>query len=40
MPVGQKIPTEKNLVEVFRVRRIIVREAIRNLEMAGLIEIK
>jgi DNA-binding FadR family transcriptional regulator len=37
---GQRIPTEHNLVEIFGVSRVIIREAIRNLERTGLIEIK
>ena len=37
---GQRIPTEQRLVEAFGVSRVIVREAVRNLEMAGMIEIK
>jgi DNA-binding FadR family transcriptional regulator len=37
---GEKIPPEHQLVEIFGVSRIIVREAIRNLEQSGLIEIK
>ncbi len=37
---GQRMPTEQGLVEAFGVSRVIVREAVRNLEMAGLIEIK
>ena len=38
--VGEKMPPEHQLVEFFGVSRVIVREAIRNLEQAGLIEIK
>jgi DNA-binding FadR family transcriptional regulator len=37
---GEKIPPEHQLVKIFGVSRVIVREAIRNLEQAGLIEIK
>ncbi|UCB47641.1 MAG: FadR family transcriptional regulator [Deltaproteobacteria bacterium] len=37
---GERIPPEHQLVEIFGVSRVIVREAIRNLEQAGLIEIK
>lgn len=37
---GERIPVEHELVEIFGVSRVIVREAIRNLEHAGLIEIK
>jgi GntR family transcriptional repressor for pyruvate dehydrogenase complex len=37
---GERIPPEHQLVEIFGVSRVIVREAVRNLEQAGLIEIK
>ena len=37
---GERIPPEHQLVEIFGVSRVIVREAIRNLEQACLIEIK
>ncbi len=37
---GERIPPEHQLVKSFGVSRVIVREAIRNLEQAGLIEIK
>lgn len=37
---GQKMPSEHKLVEIFGVSRVIVREAIRNLEQAGLVEIR
>jgi DNA-binding FadR family transcriptional regulator len=37
---GEKMPPEHQLVKFFGVSRVIVREAIRNLEQAGLIEIK
>ena len=37
---GDKIPSEHQLVSIFGVSRVIVREAIRNLERSGLIEIK
>ena len=37
---GQRIPTEHKLVEGFGVSRVIVREALKNLEQTGLIEIK
>lgn len=37
---GERIPTEYKLVEIFGVSRVIVREAIRNLEREGLIGIK
>lgn len=37
---GQKMATEHKLVETFGVSRVIVREAIRDLERQGMIEIK
>ena len=37
---GERIPSEYKLVEIFGVSRVIVREAIRNLEREGLIGIK
>lgn len=37
---GQRIPSEHQLVEIFGVSRLIVREAIRDLERAGLLEVK
>ncbi len=37
---GEKIPSEQELVNLFGVSRVIVREAIRNLEQNGLVEIK
>ncbi|MCJ7687006.1 MAG: FadR family transcriptional regulator [Desulfobacteraceae bacterium] len=37
---GQRMPSEHQLVEMFGVSRMIVREAIRDLERAGLIEVK
>ncbi len=37
---GEKLPSEHELMGVFGVSRIVVREAIRNLENAGLLEIK
>lgn len=37
---GEKIPSEHELVELFGVSRVIVREAIKNLEQTGLVEIK
>jgi len=37
---GEKIPSEHELVDLFGVSRVIIREAIRNLEQAGLVEIK
>lgn len=37
---GEKMPTEQQLTEMFGVSRVIVREAVRNLELAGLVEIR
>jgi len=37
---GERMPSENELVEIFGVSRLIVREAIRDLERAGLIEVK
>lgn len=38
--LGERIPPEHELVQNFGVSRVIVREAIRNLEQSGLVEIK
>jgi GntR family transcriptional repressor for pyruvate dehydrogenase complex len=38
--VGQKLPSERHLAERFRVSRPSVREALRAMEMIGLIEIR
>ncbi len=37
---GEKIPSEYELVGSFGVSRVIIREAIRNLEQSGLVEIR
>jgi DNA-binding FadR family transcriptional regulator len=37
---GERLPSEHELMEIFGVSRIVVREAIRNLENSGLLEIK
>ncbi|MFZ5652689.1 MAG: FadR/GntR family transcriptional regulator [Bacillota bacterium] len=37
---GDKFPTEKELGQIFRVSRTIIREAVKSLEAAGLIEVK
>jgi DNA-binding FadR family transcriptional regulator len=39
-PPGHKIPTEHELADAFGVSRIIVREAIRDLEKSGLVTVK
>lgn len=38
--LGEKIPSEHELVDIFGVSRVIIREAIRNLEQVGLVEIR
>jgi DNA-binding FadR family transcriptional regulator len=37
---GEKLPSEHELMKILGVSRVVVREAIRNMEKAGLIEIK
>lgn len=37
---GERLPSEHELMEIFGVSRVVVREAIRNLEKAGLLQIK
>ncbi len=37
---GERLPSEHELMEIFGVSRIVVREAIRNLEQSGLLKIK
>ena len=37
---GQKLPSERELVDQFQVSRVTIREALRNLQSAGLIEIR
>ncbi|WP_076538229.1 FadR/GntR family transcriptional regulator [Shewanella sp. UCD-KL21] len=37
---GDKLPSERELVESFQVSRTVVREAVRGLEASGLVEIK
>lgn len=37
---GQRLPSENEMVEMFGVSRVIVREAIRDLERSGFVEIK
>jgi DNA-binding FadR family transcriptional regulator len=39
-PPGERIPSEHELVEAFGVSRVIVREAVRDLERSGLIRVK
>jgi len=39
-PPGHRIPTEHELADTFGVSRIIVREAVRDLEKSGLVEVK
>ena len=37
---GEKLPSERELAEVLRVSRVVVREALRSLEQSGLIDIR
>lgn len=37
---GHKLPSERELVDQFQVSRVTIREALRNLQSAGLIEIR
>ena len=37
---GEKLPSERELVDQFQVSRVTIREALRNLQSAGLIEIR
>ena len=37
---GERLPPEHELVEILGVSRVVVREAIRNMEKAGLVEIR
>jgi DNA-binding FadR family transcriptional regulator len=37
---GERLPSEQKLIKIFGVSRIVIREAIRNLEQSGLVEIK
>ncbi len=38
--LGEKLPSERKLVEQFQVSRVTIREALKNLVRSGLIEIK
>lgn len=38
--VGDKLPSERELIESFQVSRTVVREAIKGLEASGLVQIK
>ena len=40
LTVGQQIPGERELANLFRVSRVVVREAMRNLEARGIIEVR
>ncbi|ABI73522.1 FadR/GntR family transcriptional regulator [Shewanella frigidimarina] len=37
---GDKLPSERELIELFQISRTVVREAIKGLEASGLVEIK
>ncbi|WP_156143248.1 FadR/GntR family transcriptional regulator, partial [Shewanella sp. ZOR0012] len=37
---GDKLPSERELIELFQVSRTVVREAIKSLEASGLVEIR
>lgn len=37
---GERLPTERELTEQFRVSRVVVREAVRELEIKGLVKIQ
>ena len=37
---GEKLPSERELTETFQVSRVVVREAIRTLELAGFVRIR
>lgn len=37
---GKRLPSENELVKIYDVSRVVIREAIRNLEHSGLVEIK
>jgi DNA-binding FadR family transcriptional regulator len=39
-PVGSKLPSERELTELFGVSRVSVREGIRSLEAVGLVEVQ
>lgn len=38
--IGQKLPSERELSELLKVSRVVIREALRSLEQSGFIEIK
>jgi len=38
--VGEKLPTERELAETLKVSRVVVREALRTLELSGFLEIQ
>lgn len=38
--MGEKLPSERELAEILKVSRVVVRESLRSLQQSGLIEIK
>jgi GntR family transcriptional repressor for pyruvate dehydrogenase complex len=40
LAVGEKLPSERQLMEQFETSRVTVREALRNLEYSGILEIR
>lgn len=40
LQVGDQLPSERELAEQFQVSRVVIREAIRNLEARGIVEVR